>query len=237
MRIYRTILFLSATVLLPTLSAGADEDVGASGKDWVDLVPSQAPSGKIPGWGWFCEDAEVPVGKVWRLTPDGVLQCSGTPRGYLFTQRDFSDFELRLEWRFPGDKAGRGGVLLRTTEPHRIWPKSLEAQINSPDAGDFWGLGGFSFHGPSDRLETVEHPVFGKLTHLSKATAAEKPPGEWNAYQITVRGEEVVLVINGREVNRAARCETVPGKICLTAEGDPIEFRNIRLRVPERSRN
>jgi len=222
-------------LLMLALSAAAPAAEAENG--WVNLVPAQAPSGEIPGWGWFCEDAKVPVGKVWRLTPDGVLQCSGTPRGYLFTQRDFADFELRLEWRFPGDKAGRGGVLLRTTEPHRIWPKSLEAQINSPDAGDFWGLGGFSFQGPSDRLETVEHPIFGKLTHLSKAAAAEKPPGEWNAYQITVRGEEVILVINGREVNRAAQCETVPGKICLTAEGDPIEFRNVRLRVPDGSQN
>ena len=230
MNIHRIILLLVATACLPTLSARAVENTGTSENNWVDLVPAQDPSGEIPGWGWFCEDANVPVGKVWRLTADGVLQCAGTPRGYLFTQREFSDFELRLEWRFPRE-AGRGGVLLRTTGPHRIWPKSLEAQINSPDAGDFWGLGGFAFRGPSDRLEIREHAVFGKLTHLSKTEAAEKPAGAWNAYEITVRGDEVVLVINGRPVNLATRCETVPGRICLTAEGDPIEFRNIRLRV------
>ncbi|NMC21606.1 MAG: DUF1080 domain-containing protein [Thermogutta sp.] len=216
---------LLTTALVSTAPAAEAEN------GWVDLIPSQAPSGEIPGWGWFCEDAGVPPGQVWRLSPDGVLQCSGTPRGYLFTQRDYADFELRLEWRFPGDKAGRGGVLLRTTGPHRIWPKSLEAQINSPDAGDFWGLGGFRFEGPGDRLEIVRDADSGKLTHLSKVEAAEKPAGRWNTYEITVRGDEVVLVINGRRVNRATRCETLPGKICLTAEGDPIEFRNIRLRV------
>jgi hypothetical protein len=39
----------------------------------------------------------------------------------------------------------------------------------------------------------------------------------------------VTLEINGQEVNRATGCDVVPGKICLTAEGDEIHFRNVRL--------
>jgi len=34
-------------------------------------------------------------------------------------------------------------------------------------------------------------------------------------------------------VNRATGCEKAPGAICLTAEGNPIEYRNVRLtRLP-----
>jgi hypothetical protein len=43
------------------------------------------------------------------------------------------------------------------------------------------------------------------------------------------RGGVVTLSINGREVNRATGCDVVPGKICLTAEGDEYYFRNVEI--------
>jgi hypothetical protein len=67
------------------------------------------------------------------------------------------------------------------------------------------------------------------LTNLKKTEAAEKPAGEWNQYEIVARGDTVVLKINGKEVNRATGCDTTPGKIVLTAEGNEIQFRNIEL--------
>ena len=122
-----------------------------------------------------------------------------------------------------------GGVLLRITGKDKIWPKSLEAQINAGDAGDFWGLGGFRLSGPSDRLSKSESPNLGRLTNLKKAADAEKRPGEWNQYEIVADGGTVILKINGQEVNRATGCDVEPGAICLTAEGDEIEFREVRL--------
>ena len=62
----------------------------------------------------------------------------------------------------------------------------------------------------------------------------EKPAGEWNQYEIAAHGDTVVLTINGREVNRASRCDAVPGKILLTAEGDEYFFRNVELVAAER---
>jgi hypothetical protein len=64
---------------------------------------------------------------------------------------------------------------------------------------------------------------------VKKIQELEKPAGEWNRYEIIAEGGEVVLKINGKLVNRASRCDRTPGKICLTAEGDPIEFRNVRI--------
>ena len=37
------------------------------------------------------------------------------------------------------------------------------------------------------------------------------------------------MMVNGKVVNKATKCDAHPGKICLTAEGSEIEFRNIRL--------
>lgn len=180
-------------------------------------------------WVYFTEDERIPPQTVWKVE-DGVIICKGSPRGYIRSDQEFTDFTLRLEWRWPKNKKpGRGGVLIRTTGEDKIWPKSLEAQINSPDAGDFWGITGYNLSGPADRYKQVDNEQLGKLTNLKKTQDAEKPPGEWNLYEISADGDVVTLKINGQIVNRATGCDVVPGKICITSEGDEIHFRNIRL--------
>ena len=122
-------------------------------------------------------------------------------------------------------------MLIRTTGPHKIWPRSLEAQINAGHAGDFWGLDGYSLQGPAERSKTIDESPFGRLINVAKMVDAEKPAGEWNQYEIVAQDGTVTLTINGQLVNEATGCDVVPGKICLTAEGDEIHFRNVRLRV------
>ena len=178
-------------------------------------------------WKFFSEEPGSKLADVWRVK-DGVLSCKGTPKGGIYLDRDLADFTLQLEWRWPAEE-GKGGVLLRTAAPWKIWPKSLEAQINAGSAGDFWGLDGFPLAGPEERLKKLDHPDFGKLTNLQRTDTVEKPTGEWNQYDIVAAGSVVTLKINGKEVNKATNCDAHPGKICLTAEGSRIEFRNIRL--------
>lgn len=201
----------------------------------VKLLTEQDTDGEFPGWRSFHDAPGTKTGTVWSLNSEGVLHCKGEPLGYLFTEKDYTNFVLKLEWRWPeGAKPGKGGVLLRTTGPNRIWPRSLEAQINTGGAGDFWGLGGFGLEGPAERTKTVEHPQFGKLINVAKLVDMERPAGEWNQYEIRADGATVTLTINGREVNRATGCDVAPGKIVLTAEGNPIEFRNLQLQPLER---
>lgn len=193
-------------------------------------VAGADPSVALDGWECFLEDPDAKVSDVWSVE-DGVLTCRGTPRGYLHSREDHTDFTLELEWRWPpGAEPGRGGVLIRQSGPHGIWPKCLEAQINAGEAGDFWGLAGYSFEGDEKRREVLEHDTLGTLTHLPRTKTVERPAGEWNRYEIIARGGEVILRINGEEVNRATGCPEDAGPICITSEGSPIEFRNLRLR-------
>lgn len=194
------------------------------------LTAWDATVGAPSGWRVFSEKPNA-EGGPWHLGDDGILSCRGTPLGYLATRESYGDFVLRLQWRWPQGKEGKGGVLINLSGEDRIWPKSLEAQINAGQAGDFWGLAGFEFTGPAERLKTIDHAQFGRLTHLPRTTDAERPAGEWNEYEIRAEKESVVLRINGREVNRANRGAAVAGPIVLTAEGSPIEFRNIRVLV------
>ena len=86
---------------------------------------------------------------------------------------------------------------------------------------------------PSGRPYRLAHPEFGTLRTLKKTEDDEKPVGEWNTYEIIADGETVTLKINDKVVNQATGCGPVAGKICLTAEGDEIHFRKVRLlRLP-----
>lgn len=185
-------------------------------------------------WTHYLADANVALQDVWKIE-DGVLICRGTPLGYLYTKEDYDNFHLKVQWRWAPDKGpGKGGVLIRMTGAHKIWPKSLEAQINANDAGDFWGLDGYGFSGDEARRQTLTHDTFGALTHLKKTRALEHPSGQWNTYEIIAQGDKVTLTINGEQVNQATGCSTTPGKICLTSEGNEIHFRNISLTVLDR---
>lgn len=185
---------------------------------------------KLTDMEFFSADPNVPIQDVWRME-DNVLICNGKPLGYLYTKHNYRDFTLRLEWRWPEGKPGKGGVLIRMTGKNKIWPKSLEAQINAGQAGDFWGLGGYGLTGPAERMRSIDNPQLGKLINVKKIKAVEKPAGQWNTYEIIAEGDTVTLIINGEQVNKATGCDLNAGKICLTSEGSEIHFRNVTLTV------
>jgi len=225
------LLNLAAVVFaLLSFSIHAEGAAPEASSQACQLIPAGGQAGSLDGWKSFHQD-NAKRSDVWSLDDQGVLHCKGNPLGYLYTEKDYDNFVLELDWRWPaGKEPGKGGVLIRTTGPDKIWPKSLEAQINAGDAGDFWGLDGYVLDGPADRKKTLEHPQFGKLTNVKKSAAVEKPAGQWNHYKVVADGPAVTLEINGQTVNRATGCETAPGKILLTSEGSAIEFRNVQLR-------
>lgn len=216
--------FVACTVVALFSPADAEEP----NRPAVDMFGPEAAG--IVTWTAFSEAKGTKLEEVWHISPEKIV-CKGTPRGYLRTKEDFTNFVLELDWRWPEGEPGNGGVLIRMTGEDKIWPKSLEAQINAGDAGDFWGLDGYALTGPKARMKTLDSQQFGKLTHLKKTKACERKPGLWNHYEIIARDGEVTLKINGQTVNKTASCDVVPGKICLTSEGDEIHFRNVKITV------
>lgn len=216
----------------PPAATGAAGDRGAAAA--ISLLPRQGADGEFPGWRSFHETPGTKTPDVWQLQPDGVLVCKGQPRGYLYTERDYQDFTLEFEWRFPaGATNSNGGALIRMTGEHGIWPRCLEFQLNQNQAGDFWAIRGYEFTGPADKLQVMTNANFGVLRHLKRQADCEKPVGEWNRFVGTVDGGTVTQTVNGKVVNQATGCEVVPGKILFTSEGQEIHFRNVRL-VPRR---
>jgi hypothetical protein len=175
----------------------------------------------LDGWTYHLADKNAKMQDVWSVR-DGVLTCKGKPTGYLRTKDDYTNYVLRLEWRFdPAKGPGNSGVLLRLVGEDKVWPKSIEAQLHSQNAGDIWNIDMFPMQ--VDAARTA-----GRRTKKLKPTN-EKPLGQWNQYEITVDHGALTLKVNGEVQNVATQCEEVPGKIGLQSEGAEIQFRNIRL--------
>ena len=62
-----------------------------------------------------------------------------------------------------------------------------------------------------------------------RGDSAERPPGEWNEYDIVCRGDSIRVMVNGVLMNEATRCTEFEGRIGLQSEGAEVEFRNIYL--------
>jgi 3-keto-disaccharide hydrolase len=175
----------------------------------------------LAGWTGFCADG-TKTEAVWSVR-DGILVDRGSPVGYLRTEKEFTDYLLTVEWRFPpGGKPGNGGVLLRQVGPDKVWPKSIESQLQDQEAGDIWNIDEVAMHVDRDRTQ-------GRRT-IKLQPSSELPQGQWNRYEILLHGGFLRLTVNGVIQNEASECAVVPGHICLQAEGSAMEFRRITLR-------
>ena len=172
------------------------------------------------GWKRFLPDASKNVDDTWSVE-NALLCCTGKPAGYMRTETLYADYHLHVEWRWPA-KPGNNGVLVHMSGEDKVWPRSLECQLAAGNAGDFWVIGG---------VELAEHAkggdrVRGRRTVKLK-DSSEKPPGEWNRYDIICKDDWIVVLVNGVLQNVATKCSDKSGKICLQSEGAPIEYRNI----------
>jgi hypothetical protein len=219
-RFKNVITIVAAMTVLLAVQAGSQVN-----KD-EPVVPKEKMmlwNGKdFAGWKLFVGNPEHDVTKTWSIG-NGVIRCEGNPPGYMRTEKDYADFLLHVEWRWP-EKGGNNGVLVHMSGPDEVWPKSLECQLFSQNAGDFWVIGG---------IETKEHAkggdrVKGRRT-IKLKESSEKQIGQWNAYDIICKNDWVVVLVNGVLQNVATGCSASSGKICLQSEGTPIEYRNIYI--------
>ena len=184
----------------------------------------------------FLSREPTPLADVAQLGEDGVLRIAGRPQGYLATKRWYRDYELELEWRWPEGRGGNSGVLVHTTTPLLFysWPRSLEVQLQSGGAGDFWTIGAdvdlLVEDAPARRRAAVPGNLHSHRRIPGRVRGLERPLGEWNRMRVRCEGGEVVVAVNGVEVNRGLDCTIREGAIALQSEGAPIEFRNVRVR-------
>jgi Domain of Unknown Function (DUF1080) len=192
----------------------------------------------LTGWKPVLDKPEADPAKTWSVK-DGILHCTGEPRGYIRTERDdYENYHLRVEWRWPegtGERANNG-VLVHTTTPGAlgVWGKSLEVQLASGNAGDFWVIPGDDAPDPT-KIDVPLKGVPGEegriagRRHFNFTEGSEKPIGEWNVIEIVCRNDTVTVKVNGEVVNYAYNSSVRRGAISLQSEGAPIEYRAVVL--------
>jgi hypothetical protein len=196
---------LSTSLLLVALSGGL-------------LAADDLWNGKnLDGW-TVVTDPDKDASATWSVR-DGVIACTGTPRGYLRTNSPHENYRLRLQWRWPG-KPGNSGVFVHGATPDKVWPHCYEAQLQAGNAGEIRANGGAKFREDSK----PEDRSIAKV-----AESSERPAGEWNDYEIVARGSELTLLVNGVKQNGLSGAALTSGWIALQSEGAPIEFRAIVL--------
>ena len=176
------------------------------------------------GWTYYLDNKNARWQDTWSIDPvEQSIRCKGQPAGYIRTVRPYKNYVLRLQWRFAPGRAGNSGVLLRLVGRDKVWPRSVEAQLQSGAAGDFWLIDGAHLDTPPERVDK------GTPRHRLRTRTNEKPLGEWNDYEITCNGGNISLKVNGEVLNEGTNAEAFRGPIALQSEGAEIYFRNIRL--------
>jgi hypothetical protein len=175
----------------------------------------------------YTEKPSAESATTWTVV-NGVLVCSGSPRGYLRTRMASADYRLHVEWRWPaGVTKGNSGVILHIVNRDEIWPKAFEANLAAGHAGDI-----NNFVDARSKEEVLGRTPTGFSTGRvtrPAAASAEKPPGEWNTFDIIAAGATLTLIVNGVEVNRVTEVTPSAGMIGLQSEGSAVEFRNLTL--------
>lgn len=214
----QTLAFLSLTALVSAEPLFNGKDLTG----WTPDVPSA--DGK----------PETPPSFIVR---DGLLVSKGDPKGHLVSDKSYGNYKLEVEYRFPG-KPGNCGVLIHASEPrnlYKMFPKSIEVQMNSGDAGDFWCIGeNIEVPDMEKRRPRKEGQNFGggpadARRILNLTDDSEKPLGEWNTMVIECKNDEVIVHVNGVLVNHGTKSTASSGKLALQAEGTEVEFRKVDL--------
>jgi len=251
-------LLLAACLTVASPSAASGEKPDSEG--WVPLFNGK----NLDGWYSYLDSSgknKDPNG-VFKVE-NGMIHILDVPmsggksdNGYLATNQEFSNVRIHVEYKWGTKRASEGkrnsGLLYLAVGADRIYPTSLECQIEETDVGDLWIVNGASvtafFVAPSfpmydDDMQagTRVRSAPGDSLRVLKSGDFENRDG-WNSVDVILQGDQTTHLVNGRIVNRAHDIQQpdpanpsrmVPlksGRILLEAEGSEIWFRDVRVK-------
>ena len=180
----------------------------------------------LDGWTIYLESDIINPDDYFYVN-DGMIETIGVPNGYLRTVKEYSDYHLHVEWRYPEDPTN-SGVFVHCSGPDLLWPAHYQGQLKYENAGDF------IVHGVGE-VTTIRDTVYTSSAENKPVIPKEHPTnekraGQWNSYDIICRGNTVELKVNGLLQNVATDCSLTSGNIGLQAEGSKIQFRNLWIK-------
>jgi hypothetical protein len=175
--------------------------------------------------GWHVKDGKM---EAWKADGE-MISCVAPGGGWLTSDKEYGDFILRLEYRIgPGGNSGVGIRYPAVGDPAHV---GMEIQILDDADPKYANLKAAQYNG-------------GIYYQAAPKAKAAKAPGEWNRYVIRAQGPNVVIRLNGQEIQRVNLDEYTKGEgnykplaerprrgfIGLQSHGDRVDFRNIEIR-------
>jgi type 1 glutamine amidotransferase len=176
----------------------------------------------LDGW-------KVPAGDNghWKVV-DGVIdydaQSEAAGDKSLWSDREYGDFVLHVDWRLkeaPFLNKNVPYILPDGTHARDIHGKEMRMTLPDADSGVFlrgdgkyqvniwcWPIGSGEMY--SVRMDPATAPALRAAA--TPRTQADKPVGEWNHFEITVRGKTVKVVLNGKTVIPGATIPNLPAR-------------------------
>jgi len=165
------------------------------------------------------------------VVESGALVCLPQGGGNLYTEKEYGDFVLRFEFKLsPGANNGLG---LRAPLQGDAAYVGMESQILDDTSERYKNLKPYQYHGS----------IYGVAP---AKTGHQKAIGEWNVQEVTCKGRQVTIALNGTtivdvnldEVTRNGTADGRPhpglaraqGHIGFLGHGTRVEFRNLRVR-------
>ncbi len=205
--------------------------------------------------GWIVPEGD---GGHWRVV-DGVIDYDARSQApgdkNLWTRQEYGDFVLRIDWRITATPWTHPGVpLIRPDGTHQLDENGEEIRMSMPvsDSGIYlrgssksqvniwtWPIGSGEVYGY--RMDRSLPPAV--RAGVTPRMMADNHIGEWNTFEITMAGDYLTVVLNGRIVIENALLPDVPEKGRLALQhhgsfvdgeyrGSPslVQFRNIYIK-------
>ncbi len=216
---------------------------------WVELFNGKDLQG------WIVPEGD---GGHWRVV-DGVIDYDALSKAPgekdLWTENEYGDFVLKLDWRIKDTPFINHRVpIIRPDGTHQRNAQGQEITISVPDADSgiylrgtskaqvniwTWPIGSGEVYGyRMDRSMPAE-----VRAGVTPSMMADNHVGEWNTFEITMKGDRLNVVLNGHTVIENAQLPGVPerGPIALQHHGHKVDgewasspslvqFRNISIR-------
>jgi hypothetical protein len=232
---------LFAWLSLPALSNAQEQTTELE-------LPRATIDGNGPGWVELGEADFVPVNgdpETWSFK-EGIIACTGQPVGVMRTAKQYTNFELVIQWRHL-QSGGNSGVFVWASEEAltnlprgRLPPGGIEVQVldhgytekfekSSGKKADWFSTNGDVFPVGTSKMKPFPPLSPNGQRSFPRKTLSLGTP-EWNHYYVRGINGEIRLWVNGEEVSGGNQCEPNHGYLCLESEGAPVEFKNFRIR-------
>ncbi len=174
------------------------------------------------GWAGPVENYEI---------VDGAIQCRPGKGGNIFTEREYADFIVQLEFKLP--PGGNNGLAIRYPGTgNAAYDGMCELQVLDNTAEKYADLDVRQYHGSAYGMRAAHRGFL-------------RPTGEWNFQQVTVTGSKIKVELNGTtildtDLSTVTEDEFMAGKphpgkdrtsghFGFAGHKDPVAFRNIRI--------